>query len=106
MVNYSTTTLTKQGTLVDGNVTYNVNVTAVNNELARLNVVIHKKVTRQYPDANGGFMENQEDTYIGSITLEHGRKVIEIIQDENPIPHITMFQEIMDEVLGKKPVEG
>ena len=106
MVNYSTTTLTKQGILVDGDVTYNVNVTVVNGELARLNVVIQKKVMRQYPNPNGGFTENQEDAYIGSITLEHGRKVIEIVQDEDPIPYITTFREILDEVIGKNPVEG
>jgi hypothetical protein len=84
MVNYTTTTLSKQGTLMSGDVTYNVNVTAVNNELTRLTCSISKK-----------------DAYIGNITLEHGRKVIEIIQDESVIPHLTTFQEILDEVLGK-----
>jgi hypothetical protein len=101
MVNYTTTTLNKQGTLTDGDVTYNVNVTAVNNELTRLNCSISKKIVKKYPDGNGGYVENQEDTYIGNITLEHGRKVIEIIQDESIIQHLTTFQGILDEVLGK-----
>lgn len=103
MVNYTTSTLNKQGTAVNGDVTYGVNVTAVNNELTRLACSITKKVIKQYPDGNGGFIDNPEDTNIGNITLEHGRQVIEIIQEENIIPHLTVFQKILDEVLGKTP---
>lgn len=90
MVNYTTTTLNKEGTLIDGNVTYGVNVTAVNSELTRLNCSIMKT-------------ENSQPTHIGNISLEHGRQITEIIQGENLIPHLTKFQEIMDEVLGKTP---
>jgi len=103
MVTYTKTTLNKEGTLIDGDVTYNVNVTAVNSELTRLNCSISKMEKKQYPDGNGGYVENPENTHIGNITLEHGRQVMEIIQGENLIPHLTKFQEILDEVLGKTP---
>jgi len=102
LVNYFMTTLTKQGTLVVGDVTHNVNVTANNGELARLNSYITKKVTRQYPDANGGTVEQQEEAYVGNITLENGRRVFEFAQDEDPVPYINTFKEILDEVLGSK----
>jgi len=103
MVNYATTTLNRQGALVNNDVTYNVNVTVVNNELTRLNCGISKKVLKQYPNGNGGYIENQEDIYIGSITLEHGRRVIEVVQEEDVIPHLIKFQEILDEIIGKEP---
>lgn len=101
MVNYTTSTLNKQGTLEKDAVTYGVNFTAVNSELTRLACSITKKVVKQYPDGNGGFVDNPEDINVGNITLEHGRKVIEIIQEEDVIQHIMVFQEILDEVIGK-----
>jgi hypothetical protein len=103
MVNYTTTTLNKQGAMVKGDVTYNVNVTAVNNELTRFNCSISKKIVKQYPNGNGGFVDNPEEVNVGNITLEHGRQIIEISQEENVIPHLTVFQQILDEVLGKTP---
>lgn len=101
MVNYSKTTLTKEGTLVDGDITYNVTFTAVNNELTRLSCTVTKKKTVQYPDGNGGNVENQEDVFAGSITLEHGRQITEFVQGENVMPYLLKFQGILDEVLGK-----
>lgn len=100
---FSTTTLQKEGILQDGDVTYSVNVTAVNNELTRLHCGITKKVVVQQPDGNGGQIPIEENQPIGHITLEHGRKVIEISQSEDVIPYITKFQEIFDEVIGKEP---
>lgn len=100
-INFSTTTLQKEGILQDGDVTYSVNVTAVNNELTRLHCGITKKMVVQQPDSNGGQIPVEENHPIGHVTLEHGRKVIEIPQSEDVIPYITKFQEILDEVLGK-----
>ena len=102
LVNYSTTTLTKQGTLVKGDVTHNVNVIATNGELTRLNSYITKKVMKKYPDGQGGTMDQPEDTYVGNIALENGRRVFEFAQDEDPVPYIGTFQAILDEVLGSK----
>lgn len=100
---FSTTTLQKEGILQDGDVTYSVNVTAINNELTRLHCGITKKVVVQQPDGNGGQIPVEESHPVGHITLEHGRQVTEITQGENLIPHLTKFQEILDEVLGKEP---
>lgn len=102
MVNYTTTTLYKQGTLVKEDVTYGVDVTAVNSELTRLTCAISKKVMKQYPDANGGTTERPEDIHVGNITLENGRQLIETVQQEDVIPHLTVFQEILDEIVGKE----
>jgi len=100
LVNYFMTTLQKQGTLVVGNVTHNVVVTVNNGELTRLNSYVTKKVMKQYPDANGGVVEQPEETYVGSITLENGRRVFEFVQDEDPTPYINTFKEISNEALG------
>lgn len=101
MVNYSKTTIQREGTLVEGDVTYNVNITAINDELTRLHCGITKKVIVNQPDGNGGQIPIEEPQHIGHITLEYGRQITEIIQGENLIPHLTKFQEILDEVLGK-----
>lgn len=103
MVNYTTTTLNKQGTLVSGNVTYGVNVTAVNNDLTRLSCSITKATTIQQPDGDGGAIEREENKAVGNITLEHGRVVVEVIQEEDVIPHVIKFQEILNSVLGRTP---
>lgn len=89
-VNYSTTTVNKEGTFVEGDLTYNVNITIVNNELQRLACSIAK-------------IQDTQATHIGTITMEYGRQITEIVQGENLIPHLTKFQAILDEVLGKTP---
>ncbi len=98
---FSTTTLQKEGILQDGDVTYSINVTAINNTLTRLHCGITKKVVVQQPDGNGEQIPLEESQSIGYITLEYGRQVSEINQGENLIPYITKFQEILDEVIGK-----
>lgn len=103
MVNYSTTTIQKEGTLRVENIIYNVSVTAVNNNLARLSCGITKVETKAQPDGNGGTTTFDETTSVGHITLEHGRQVAEVNQSEDLIPHLTKFKEILDEVLGKEP---
>lgn len=100
---FSKVILQKEGILQDGDVTYSVNVTAVNNELTRLHCSIIKKVVVQQPDGNGVQQPVEQTQPIGSIILEYGRQITEITQGENLIPHITKFQEILDEVLGKEP---
>ena len=102
-INFSTTTLQKEGILQDGDVAYSINVTAVNNELTRLHCGITKKMVVQQPDGDGGQIPVEDNQPIGHITLEYGRQVTEITQGENLIPYITKFQEILDEVLGKEP---
>ena len=102
-IEFSKVTLQKEGILQSDDVTYTINVTATNNELTRLNCGITKKVVVQQPDGNGGQIPIEENNPIGNITLEYGRQVTEITQGENLIPHITKFQEILDEVLGKTP---
>lgn len=99
-IEFSKVTLQKEGILQDGDVTYSVNVTAINNELTRLYCGITKKVVLQQPDGNGGQIPAEESQPIGYITLEYGRQVTEITQGENLIPHLTKFQEVLDEVLG------
>lgn len=102
-IEFSKVTLQKEGILQDGDVTYSINVTAINNELTRLHCGITKKIVVQQPDSNGGQIPVEENHAIGNITLEYGRQVTEITQGENLIPHITKFQVILDEVLGKTP---
>jgi len=101
-IEFSKVTLQKEGFVLNGNVTYSVNVTAVNNELTRLHCGITKKTVVQQPDGSGGQTPMEENLLIGHITLEHGRQVMEIAQGENILPHITKFQEVLDEVLGKE----
>lgn len=103
-IEFLKTTLQKEGTLQVGDVTYNINVTATNNELTRLHCGIAKIIVVQQPDGLGGQTPIEEKHSIGHITLEYGRQLTEIIQWENIIPHITKFQEILDEVLGNTPV--
>ena len=100
MVNFTQTTLQKEGTLESGDVTYKVSVTAVNNELTRLYCGITKKTVVQQPDGNGGQNPVEQIIDIGYITLDHGRQMTEVAQGENIIPHLSKFQEILDEVLG------
>jgi hypothetical protein len=104
MVNFTKTTLQKEGILQDGNVTYNVNVTAINNELTRLFCGITKKAVVQQQDATGGQTSVEENQLIGHIILEYGRQVAEIVQSEDLVPHLENFQGILDEVLGKEAV--
>lgn len=101
-IEFSQTTLNKEGILQDGNVTYSVNATAINNELTRLHCAISKRVEKQYPDGNGGQTIVEEPQQIGHITLEYGRQVTELTQGEDLLPHLIKFNEILDEVLGKK----
>ena len=96
MVNYNKTTLQKEGTLQDGDYTYNVSVTAVNNELTRLYCGITKKTVD-----TGGQNPVEQNLHLGHITLEFGRVVTEIAAGVNMIPHLTKFQEIQDELLAK-----
>lgn len=100
-INFAKTTLQKEGIIQDGDFTYSVSFTAVNNELARLYCGITKKVVVQQPDGSGGQIPVEESQSVGYVTLEHGRQVSEIAQGENIIPHLTKFQEILDEVIGK-----
>lgn len=99
---FSQSTLNKEGILQDGKVTYNINVTAVNNGLTRLHCSITKNIEVQHPDGNGGQTTVEEPQHIGHITLEYGRQVTELPQGEDLLPHLIKFNEILDEVLGKK----
>lgn len=93
-VNYSTTTVNKDGTLVEGDVTYNVNVSIVNNELQRLACYIMKQDT-----------ESGMPIHIGNISLENSRQIIEMPQGENLIPHLTVFQKILNEEQGNTQID-
>ena len=102
MIKYSTTTLQKQGVVVKDDITYNVIVTVTNNELTSLRCLVSKRVMKQHQDANGGLVEMPEDTHIGSIALEYGRRVIEFAHDVDVMPHVAEFQKIQDEVFAEK----
>lgn len=90
MVNFTRQTLTKEGTLQAGDVSYSVTLTAIDGVLTRLHCNIAKK-------------EREQHVQVGYISLDHGRQHVEVAQGENLIPHLTKFQEILDEVLGSTP---
>lgn len=102
MIQFAKTTIQKEGMLPDGDATYNVSVTVVNNELTRLYCAINKKTVVQQPDGNGGSTGVEENQSVGHIIVEYGRQAMEMSQGENPIPYLTKFQEIYDEVTGKE----
>lgn len=101
MVNYSKTTINKEGTLQSGDVTYNVQSTVINNTLSRLYCGISKKAMVDMPDGRGGQAPVAQTIPVGYIVLENGKKISEISDGEDDIPHLTKFKEILDEVLGK-----
>lgn len=103
MVNFTKTTLQKEGILQDGDITYSISLTAVNNELTRLYCGITKKTVVQATDAAGNSQPVEQPISIGHITLDHGRTITEANPGESILPHLTKFQEILDEVLGKTP---
>ena len=100
MVEYSTTTIERQGVFVDGNITYDINTRVVNDSLERLVCNITKVVKGKVPDGNGGMVEGNEPVSIGFISFEQGRQTSQLIQDENIIQYLTRFQEIYNEVMG------
>lgn len=101
MIDFKETSITKKGEVVKGDVTYNVNVMAKNGELTSLRASIVRKKIAKYPDGNGGFVEAPEDAHIGNMMLENGRKTFEIANEEDIVEHINVFQQIIDEVVGK-----
>ena len=101
MVDFTKTTVQRDGTVQDESTIYNISATIVNNELTRLYCGITKK-SRQDETHND---QMTGDIPVGHITLEYGRQVTEFTQGENLIPHLIKFQEILDEVLGKNTSE-
>lgn len=102
MIQFAKTTIQKEGTITEGDVTYSVSVATVNNELTRLYCGINKKTIVQHSDGNGGSTGVEENQSVGHIIVEYGRQAMETGQGENPIPYLTKFQEIYDEVTGKE----
>ena len=99
MVEYKRTIFQKEGVLQSGNLTYNVNVLVENDILSRLQVSITKTETR-VSDGSNEEVPIDQSIHIGHIILENGRRVIEIVQEEDPIPHITKFQGILAELIS------
>lgn len=95
-VNFTQTTLQKEGTLQVDDVAYNISATAINGNLTRLYCGITKKVTVQQK----GQAPVEQPISIGYIVLEHGRQVTEATQGEDITPHLAKFQEILAEVVG------
>ena len=100
MVKFTQTTLQKEGTLQSGDITYNVSLSIVNNELTRLYCGITQKKVTEQPDINGTTTPVEQDVNIGYILLDHGRQITEIALGENLISHLKQFQEILNEVTG------
>lgn len=93
MVNFTRTTVQKQGTLQEEGFNYNVNVTIEDSVLTRLGVEIIKR------------MKDLQDQHVGYVSQEQGRQVAEIASGEDIIPHLIKFQEILNEVLGVEKME-
>lgn len=102
MVEYNRTTINKEGVYQEGDTRYTVNAVVVDNQLTRLSVSIQKKKIEQIldEDKNATPIENYVDA--GHIVVESGRRIGEFVDpEEDVVPYFTVFQKILDEVLGK-----
>lgn len=94
-VNFTKTTMVSEGVRSTETATYNVSATIVSDEtqtnaLQSLRMQVNEK----------------ELGYVGDISLQDGRKVVNLINEADLLEHFVIFSEILDEILGSNKEEA
>lgn len=94
-IQFTSTTISKAGIIENAPYLYNVSVEIVNNILANVTFNIQKSVTKTDDETQTSLDENE---YIGSIRQEGGRNFLDFIVGEDPIPHLTIFNQSVNSI--------
>ncbi len=93
-VTFTRSTTVSEGVRTSEKATYNVTATVVSDE-AQTNSL---QSLRVQVDENGG-------GYVGDISLENGRRIVNLTSEADLLEHYVVFSEILEEIISPKDVD-